>query len=287
MTSESATPTDPVNVPGHKRRSPLLTRKFLVFFLVIATILGGGFALLSPQEKASAAVDDGKSFSFPSDLDEMTGFWTVKAWPLDKKASQEAHNNITGFIYRGGAYGDRDGQLTAYIRANFPNAVAPSFNEYDIDFRPTRRTPRNARRIVRDSANGFLFYTDDHYANFHMYGYMGLPDTDEEAGSLPSSSTTIDNALAPVSEETAGDPPAGGDGGNAPDPNTFLPIEDPAFEDVNNATLGQADERGDALYSNLDRISLNIDRFLGGIADFLLFFEGDQKADLFFKNDEL
>lgn len=287
MNLERAGATDPVNGPGHKRRSPFLTRKFLVFFLAVATILGGGLTLLNPQEKASAAVDDGKSFTFPSDLDEMTAFWTVKAWPLNKKASRESHNNITGFIYRGGAYGDRDLQLRTFIQANFPTAGTPSFNEYDIDFRPTRGTGRNDRRIVRDSVNGFLFYTDDHYSNFHLYAYMGLPDRDDAAGTLPSSSTTIDDALAPVPEETAGDPPAGGDGGNPPALNAPLPIGDPEFENVNNATLGQADERGDALYTNLDVIGNAIDRFLGGIADFLLFFEGNKQADLFFKNDEL
>ncbi|MFF5009791.1 ribonuclease domain-containing protein [Streptomyces phaeochromogenes] len=126
-------------------------------------------------------------------------------------------------MYRGGNYGDRDGQLTAYIQANFPNALTPTFNEYDIDFRPTRRTQRNADRIVRDSTNGFIFFTDDHYANFHLYAYQNLPDVDDAQPSMPDNTFTVDNSLTPVAEETAGDPPAGGDRGGTPDPLDVAP----------------------------------------------------------------
>ncbi|MCF1598727.1 ribonuclease domain-containing protein [Streptomyces muensis] len=267
----------------HPRPSRRYTAKFLVLFLAVATLLGG-FVALGPQSQgtATAAVDDGRNFGgFPTDLDEMTAFWTAKGWPSDKKASQESHNGITGFIYRGGAYGDRDGQLTAYIRANYPTAVAPSFTEYDIDFRPTRRTHRNAERIVRDNANGFIFYTNDHYANFHLYAYAALPDADDAGGAIPPTGTTVNDALAPVAEETAGDPPAGGSGGNPPDPTTFLPVEDTAFEAQYNERMGRADERGDAMYLNLNAMADNNDGIVSRLADFLLFFEGDKHADLF------
>ncbi|MGW1784879.1 ribonuclease domain-containing protein [Streptomyces sp. NPDC002143] len=245
--------SEPANGPGHKRRSRWLTGKFLVLFLVVATVLGG-IALLSPQaqEKASATTDNGAGFNFPGDLEEMVAFWNTKSWPLNKATSSEAdQNGVTAFIYRGGTYGDRDGQLTAYIQANYPTAVAPSFNEYDIDFRQTRRTARNARRIVRDSNNGFIFFTDDHYANFRLYAYQNLPDVDDAAPTLPANNFTVDNSLAPVAEETAGDPPAGGSGGGSVDPTVFLPIEDTEFEVQNSDTMGQADEVGDTIYTQI------------------------------------
>ncbi|MEW2121826.1 ribonuclease domain-containing protein [Streptomyces sp. NPDC005474] len=258
MTSERTTAAEPVDGQRHKRRSRWLSGKFLVLFLAIATVLGGVTLLTTEsQQKASAAVDDGNGFSFPDHLDNMVAFWDTKAWPLNKATSSEQGNNASGqpgatsFIYRGGSYGDRDGQLTAFIRANFPNAVPSIFNEYDIDFRATRRTPRNANRIVRDRTNGFIFFTDDHYANFHLYAYQNLPDVDDAQPSLPSSSFTVQNSLTPVAEETAGDPPAGGSSGAEPDPNVITPIEDPDFEVQNNDRLGQADETGDLIYTQL------------------------------------
>ncbi|MFG2025604.1 ribosome-inactivating family protein [Streptomyces sp. NPDC048825] len=53
-----------VGGPGHKRRSRWLTRKFLVLFLAVATLLGGA-ALVAPQfqEKASA-IDDGNDITW-------------------------------------------------------------------------------------------------------------------------------------------------------------------------------------------------------------------------------
>ncbi|WP_051744835.1 ribonuclease domain-containing protein [Streptomyces yerevanensis] len=281
--------SEPAALAGsaHRHRpqpSRRFTAKFLVLFLAVATLLGG-FTALGPQSQgtATAAVDDGKNFGgFPTKLDEMTAFWTAKGWPSDKKASRETNpsDGITGFIYRGGAYGDRDGQLTAYIRANYPNAVAPSFTEYDIDFRPTRNTRRNAERIVRDNANGFVFYTNDHYANFHLYAYVGLPGADDAAGAIPPTGTTVDDNLAPVAEETEGDPQPGGSGGNQPDPNTFLPAEDPAFEAQYNETMGQADERGDAMYANLNAINNDNDGIVSRLVAFLLYFVGSNHADL-------
>ncbi|MER6560573.1 ribonuclease domain-containing protein [Streptomyces sp. NPDC001027] len=219
-------------------------------FLAVATVLGGVTLLTTEsRQKASAAVDDGGSFSFPDRLNEMVAFWGAKAWPTNKATSSEQdQNGNTAFIYRGGNYGDRDGQLTAYIQATFPNAAPPTFNEYDIDFRPTRRTQRNADRIVRDSTNGFIFYTGDHYSNFHLYAYQNLPDVDDAEPSVPDNTFTVDNSLPPVAEETAGDPPAGGDHGGEPDPVSFVPIEDPDFEVQNNVALGQADEVGDQIY---------------------------------------
>ncbi|SES46228.1 ribonuclease [Streptomyces sp. yr375] len=250
--SESSTgaSAEPAEIRRHKRRSRWLSAKFLALFLAIATILGG-VALLAPQaqDKASAATDKGDNFTFPSDLEEMVAFWNAKAWPTNKATSSEVdQNGVTAFMYRGGTFGDRDGQLTAFIQANFPTAVTPSFSEYDVDFRQTRRTPRNARRVVRDSNNGFIFYTDDHYANFHLFAYQNLPDVDDAAPSIPENTFTTDNSLTPVAEETAGDPPAGGSGGGSVDPTVFLPIENATFEEQNNAALGQADERGDSIF---------------------------------------
>ncbi|MFI5794560.1 ribonuclease domain-containing protein [Streptomyces sp. NPDC051677] len=253
MTPESASTSEPANGRRHKRRSRWLSGKFLAFFLALATILGG-VALLAPQsqDRASAATDKGDSFTFPSDLEKMVAFWDTKAWPTNKATSSEQdQNGNVGFIYRGGNYGDRDGQLTAFIQANFPSAMSPTFNEYDVDFRATRRTPRNARRVVRDSTNGFIFFTDDHYANFHLYAYQNLPDVDDAQPSVPDNTFTVDNSLAPVAEETAGDPPAGGDHGGTPDPTVFPPIEDPDFETNNNEALGQADETGDSIFTQL------------------------------------
>ncbi|MER5219032.1 ribonuclease domain-containing protein [Streptomyces flaveus] len=243
-------------VPGgrqHKRRSRWLSAKFLALFLAVATVLGGvTLATTESQQEASAAVDDGNGFTFPDRLDEMVAFWATKAWPTNKAVSSEQdQNGNTAFIYRGGNYGDRDGQLTAYIQANFPTALTPTFNEYDIDFRPARRTQRNADRIVRDSTNGFIFFTDDHYANFHLYAYQNIPDVDDAQPSMPENNFTVDNSLTPVAEETAGDPPPGGDRGGTPDPNVFLPLEDPDFEIQNNELLGQGDERGDLIFQQI------------------------------------
>ncbi|WP_327345509.1 ribonuclease domain-containing protein [Streptomyces europaeiscabiei] len=253
MTSERITAAEPVGATRHKRRSRWLSGKFLALFLAVATVLGGVTLLTTEsQQKASAAVDDGNGFTFPGRLEEMVAFWATKAWPTNKATSSEQDSNgVTAFIYRGGNYGDRDGQLTAFIQANFPNAQTPTFNEYDIDFRPTRRTARNADRIVRDSTNGFIFFTDDHYANFHLYAYQNLPDVDDAQPSMPDNTFTVDNSLTPVAEETAGDPPAGGDRGGTPDPLVFTPIEDPDFEVANNDPLGQADETGDLIYQQI------------------------------------
>jgi hypothetical protein len=265
MTSEQTTAAEPAGGQRHKRRSRWLSGKFLALFLAIATVLGGVTLLTTEsQQKASAAVDDGSGFTFPDRLDDMVAFWATKAWPTNKATSSEqgtdANGNPAGlqFIYRGGTYGDRDGQLTTFIQANFPTALAPSFNEYDIDFRPTRRTPRNADRIVRDSTNGFIFFTDDHYANFHLYAYQNLPDVDDAQPEMPNIPHTIDNSLTPVAEETAGDPPPGGQGGGTPDPNVITPIEDPDFEVQNNDRLGEADERGDLIYQQIGTLLVGL-----------------------------
>lgn len=244
--------------PAHKRRSRWFSAKFLALFLAVATVLGGvTLATTESQQEASAAVDDGNGFTFPDRLDDMVAFWATKAWPTNKATSSEQdQNGNTAFMYRGGNYGDRDGQLTAYIQANFPNAQTPTFNEYDIDFRPTRRTPRNADRIVRDSTNGFIFFTDDHYANFHLYAYQNLPDVDDAQPSMPENTFTVDNSLTPVAEETAGDPAPGGDHGGTPDPLVFGTIEDPDFEVQNNDRMGQADETGDLIYTQLGTLLL-------------------------------
>jgi len=155
-----------------------------------------------------------------------------------------------GLFFLGG-YGDRDGQLTAFIQANFPGAVTPAFAEYDIDFRPTRRTHRNARRIVRDLANGHLFYTDDHYANFHLVVFQNLPDVDDAEPSVPPADPPASEDTAPNTEETAGDPDGGVTSFQSPDPTVFLPIEDPDKEVEWDQNLGQADENGDHFYGSL------------------------------------
>ncbi|GGK77859.1 ribosome-inactivating family protein [Streptomyces flaveus] len=60
MSPEAKAVVDRAGGRGHKRRSRWLTGKFLVLFLAIATLLGGG-ALVAPQfQDDASAIDDGR-----------------------------------------------------------------------------------------------------------------------------------------------------------------------------------------------------------------------------------
>jgi hypothetical protein len=227
--------------------------KFLRSLLVALVLVAGVGVAVQPWKTldANAAVDDGSGFTFPADLEPMVNYWTARNWPTNRSTIQEQVNGNNGFIYHGGGYRDRDGQLTAYIQANFPGAVAPTFAEYDIDFRPARNTRRNARRIVRDFANGHIFYTDDHYANFHLVVFQNLPDVDDATPSIPPADPPVFESEAPNNEEIEGDPEGGVAQFQSPDPTVFLPIEDPDKEVEWNDPLGQADERGDTFFGTL------------------------------------
>ena len=241
---------------------------FMRYFLVALVLLSGVGVAVQPWKtlKADAAVDNGQGFALPADLEAMVNYWTMRNWPTNRSTITETNNGVTGFLYHGGGYGDRDGQLTAFITANFPGAVAPTFAEYDIDFRPTRRTPRNARRIVRDFANGHVFYTDDHYANFHLVVFQNLPDVDDAAPSVPPADPPAGED-APNNEEAAGDPDGGTTSFQSPDPTVFLPIEDPDKEVEWDQNLGRADDIGDSYFAALPSV-------FGAIFTAIAFYKG-------------
>jgi len=241
---------------SHKQpdgRPSWFTGRFLRYLLAALILVSGIGVAVQPWKSpdANAAVDNGQGFTLPSDLESMVNYWTARNWPTNRSTIQETANGRNGFIYHGGGYGDRDGQLTAYIRANFPGAVAPTFAEYDVDFRAGRNTRRNARRIVRDFANGHIFYTDDHYANFHLVVFQNLPDVDDAAPTIPPADPPAFEDSAPNNEEIEGDPEGGVTSFQTPDPTVFLPIEDPDKEVEWDQNLGQADENGDSFYGSL------------------------------------
>lgn len=258
---------------AHKRRSRWLSGRFLAIFLAVATLLGGGTWFVTSQgQQASAAVDDGKTFQFPTEkLDTAIAYWMSRGFPFGRRTDRidmsdpndptNSATNRVGFIMRGGFFLDAaSGDLTEFIR-NIPGTQEPQLLEYDIDIRPTRGTNRGDERIVRDNVNGFIFYTPNHYTDFHLYQYLEGPNASdvtmpvpapvcrESGGAITCPNPTAGAADLRVTEETPtaeelADQPAEGPTTPGPDSND-APVNDPGFESSNSDLLGIAQQRGD------------------------------------------
>ncbi|WP_033322533.1 hypothetical protein [Streptomyces yerevanensis] len=272
MTPASGTGRAP-SAHAHRRRSRWLSGKFLALFLAVATLLGGGTWFVASQEQqASAAVDDGKNFQFPTEkLDTAIAYWMSRGFPFGRRSDRidmsdpndptNAATNRVGHIMRGGFFLDAAaGDLTNFIRS-IPGTQEPQLLEYDIDIRPTRGTNRGDERIVRDNVNGFIFYTPNHYTDFHLYQYLEGPNASDVTMPVPApvcqesgGSITCPNPTAgapalqvteetPTAEELADQPAEGPEtpGANSND----APVNNPEFEATNSDLLGIAQQRGD------------------------------------------
>jgi hypothetical protein len=247
-------------------------------FLSAAMLLGGGVLVAqSEEQEASAAVDDGKNFKFPEEkLNTAIAYWMSRGFPFgrageridfrDPNNPSDPQANRVGFIFRGGFFGDAaNGELTEFIR-NMPGTQEPQLLEYDINIRPTRnRNSRGDERIVRDNVNGLIFYTPNHYTDFHLYQYLEAPNAADvdlpvpvpvcrESGGTTSCpnpeggpNVTVTEET-PIAEELVGQP-AEGPRTSGPDSND-APVNNPEFERSNNDLLGLADEQGDNQMSN-------------------------------------
>ncbi|GGK93930.1 hypothetical protein [Streptomyces flaveus] len=258
---------------AHRRRSRWLSGKFLALFLAVATLLGGGTWFVSSQEQeASAAVDDGKNFQFPTEkLDTAIAYWMSRGFPAGRRSDRidmsdpndptNAATNRVGHIMRGGFFLDAaNGDLTNFIRS-IPGTQEPQLLEFDINIRPTRGTNRGDERIVRDEVNGFIFYTPNHYTDFHLYQYLEGPNASDVTMPVPApvcqasgSGFTCPNPTAgaaavqvteetPTAEELADQPAEGPEtpGANSND----APVNNPEFEATNSDLLGIAQQQGD------------------------------------------
>lgn len=170
--------------------------------IALVVLLGTGFFAVQTLG-ANAAVNQGGNFS-DDDLTAVA-FWAAEGWPTAPGKKQIVHQETrhisgggTATAFRNyGRYGDRDGQLTAWITANLTNSVTPMFGEYDYNFRAPQNTPRDAMRIVRDYANGVVFITRDHYANFEVFGIgddteIVAPSLDENMNQGTSEEADLD-----------------------------------------------------------------------------------------------
>ncbi|WP_405819952.1 ribosome-inactivating family protein [Streptomyces sp. NBC_01390] len=132
MSMKETSPDERVGGPVHKRRSRWLTRKFLVLFLGVATLLGGA-ALVVPQfqEKASA-IDDGNDITW------------------DISGGQKAYDDMVQAV-RQRATGGR--VLREGVLETNPGLDTSSANIFAIDLRasalPSSSDGNNVRLILR------------------------------------------------------------------------------------------------------------------------------------------
>jgi hypothetical protein len=141
--------------------------------VALVMMLGLGFVAVQTLN-ANASVDPG---NFSDDDTIAVAFWAAEGWPTVPGKKQLVHRESriisgggTATAFRNyGRYGDRDGQLTAWINVNLAGAVTPQFAEYDYNWRAPQNTPRDAVRIVRDHANGVVFITRNHYTDFEVF----------------------------------------------------------------------------------------------------------------------
>lgn len=145
--------------------------------LLFAATLGGlAVADVSNAPAASAAVDNGRRYTgFPATMRIWINYWSYRNWPTTRSSFTEVDPGNTTRRLRvigGLRYSDSDRQLTNWIRSTFPEAQTPMFFEYDMRFREEHvhgMGSRGEQRIVRDAVNGLVFYTDNHYTDFHLW----------------------------------------------------------------------------------------------------------------------
>lgn len=159
--------------PG--RLSALARSVLAVILTGLAAFTGIAVANVSTATFASAAVDNGRNYSgFPYTMRLWINYWAYRGWPTVRSSFTETdYMSPRRLRVIGGLrYNDEDRQLANWIRANFREAQTPVFYEYDMRFRDESvhgMGSRGVQRIVRDAVNGFVFYTDDHYRNFHLF----------------------------------------------------------------------------------------------------------------------
>lgn len=174
-------------------RSWSLTRLATAFVVAGGVALGGAVvADVGTAPGANAAVDNGQQYSgFPNTMRLWINYWSYRGWPTTRSSFTETDYMSPRRlrIIGGLRYSDSDGQLTRWIETTFPEALTPMFFEYDMRFREESvhgMGSRGTQRIVRDAVNGFVFYTDDHYQNFHLYEMgQNWPNEDSQDATPP------------------------------------------------------------------------------------------------------
>ncbi len=96
---------------------------------------------------------------FPPQVAQACRIWGTlqpQSWPaVDPAATYQVGNR---YIRGANTYGNRSGDL--------PAEAIGTYREYDVNTRPTPKTPRDAERLVRNRYTGAVWYTGDHYTDF-------------------------------------------------------------------------------------------------------------------------
>jgi hypothetical protein len=116
-------------------------------------------------------------------------FWGQLEWPNFRNVGDRewfeaasfvdpsTHQQVHDIVFTGGRFYDYDGRLRAFMnsgQAGPSNGYTGAFQEYNTTIYHQRINDniprRDSARIVRALGTGDVFWTDDHYKNFH---YMG------------------------------------------------------------------------------------------------------------------
>ncbi|GAA2633567.1 ribosome-inactivating family protein [Streptomyces vastus] len=132
MAMKETPPVERVGGPVHKRRSRWLTRKFMVLFLAVATLLGGAAVVVPQFQEKASAIDDGNDITW------------------DISGGEKAYDDMIKAV-RQRATGGR--VLREGVLRTDPTLDTSSRNIFAIDLRasalPSSSDGNNVRLIVR------------------------------------------------------------------------------------------------------------------------------------------
>ncbi|MFC4472664.1 ribosome-inactivating family protein [Streptomyces xiangluensis] len=132
MPMKEVSPVERAGGPGHKRRSRWLTRKFMILFLAVATLLGGAAVVVPQFQEKASAIDDGNDITW------------------DISGGQKAYDDMIQAV-RQRATGGR--VLREGVLQTDPTLDTSPRNLFAIDLRasdlPESSDGNNARLIVR------------------------------------------------------------------------------------------------------------------------------------------
>ncbi|MCX5049549.1 MULTISPECIES: ribonuclease domain-containing protein [unclassified Streptomyces] len=187
----------PISEKSANGKRALLSRRSMAV-AVAAAALGASLSLAGagtsvaapPPPPASVSGSASNQQQAPGYMQDGLHLWEQIGWPNFNNIGNREWIHAGSFVdprtfqrvdeelFTGGRYEDRDGRLRAFMDSGQagPSSMnaAGAFQEYNTTVyhqQVNSAIPRrDANRIVRNIRTGDVFWTDDHYNNFH---YMG------------------------------------------------------------------------------------------------------------------